>query len=291
MKDSPEAAGMPEVELAFDLGILADAGLDTSTVALDWFIVAWITSGSRGWVKRAQRNSCWTMLSVRTVYQALKTVPSWPISTLLVSSTFDSNNGQDLTVYDMTASETLRWRPVVVQGVPHFTKVEDGYMGYHIPANSTVLPNAFAITRDEAVFGEDVDNFVPERWLAEESNKEHVDVCGFNTSALKGLPHIGFGFGHRIYTGRLIARNQLFIQMARMLWSFDVEAGVVDEATGARHKVHEMDCTEGFVTQPKPFRSVMRPRGQWVRGAILEAGTTHNLDHSAVLEAAKIEKS
>lgn len=55
MKDSPEAAGMPEVELAFDLGILADAGLDTSTVALDWFIVAWITSGSRGWVKKAQQ--------------------------------------------------------------------------------------------------------------------------------------------------------------------------------------------------------------------------------------------
>lgn len=46
---------MPEVELAFDLGILADAGLDTSTVALDWFIVAWITSGSRGWVKKAQQ--------------------------------------------------------------------------------------------------------------------------------------------------------------------------------------------------------------------------------------------
>lgn len=45
---------MPEVELAFDLGILADAGLDTSSVALDWFIVAWITSGSQGWVKKAQ---------------------------------------------------------------------------------------------------------------------------------------------------------------------------------------------------------------------------------------------
>lgn len=55
MKDSPEAAGMSEVELAFDLGILADAGLDTSTVALDWFIVAWITSGSQGWVKKAQQ--------------------------------------------------------------------------------------------------------------------------------------------------------------------------------------------------------------------------------------------
>lgn len=74
-------------------------------------------------------------------------------------------------------------------------------MGYHIPANSTVLPNEFAVTHDEAVFGEDVDNFIPERWLAEESDdnvNEHIDVCGFNTSALKDLPHTGFGFGRRI---------------------------------------------------------------------------------------------
>lgn len=54
MKVSPEAQDMPEEELAFDLGILADAGLDTSTVALDWFMVAWLTSGS-SWAKKAQK--------------------------------------------------------------------------------------------------------------------------------------------------------------------------------------------------------------------------------------------
>jgi cytochrome P450 len=55
MEKSPEAQGMPTEELAFDLGVLADAGLDTSTVALDWFVVACITSGSRGWVPKAQK--------------------------------------------------------------------------------------------------------------------------------------------------------------------------------------------------------------------------------------------
>ncbi|KAJ5199660.1 Cytochrome P450 [Penicillium cf. griseofulvum] len=270
MKDSPEAVGMPEVELAFDLGILADAGLDTSTVALDWFIVAWITSGSRGWVKKAQQQLDEVVGKDR--------LPSFEDRTKLA-------------YIDAIVSETLRWRPVSPQGVPHFTKTEDEYMGYHIPANSIVLPSAFAISRDEAVFGEDVDNFIPERWLAEEAHKEQTDICGFNTSAFKDLPHTGFGFGRRICTGRFIARNQLFIQMARMLWSFDVEAGIVDEATGARHNVHNMDCMEGFIVMPKPFRSVMRPRGQWVRDAILKAGTTHSLDHSAILEAAKLKKS
>lgn len=54
MEASPEATDMPTEELAFDLGILADAGLDTSTVALDWFVVAWVTCGER-WVGKAQK--------------------------------------------------------------------------------------------------------------------------------------------------------------------------------------------------------------------------------------------
>ena len=198
------------------------------------------------------------------------------------------------TLINSTASETLRWRPVVVGGVPHFTKTEDSYMGYHIPANSIVLYNPFAITRDESTFGENVDDFLPERWMADgdQSNIEpSIDACGFNVSALKDLPHTGFGFGRRVCTGRIIARNQLFIQMARMLWAFDVEPGVVDEATGARHKVHDMDCTEGFVTLPKPFKAVYRPRGQWARDAILQSGTTHVIDHSEMLDQASKERA
>lgn len=53
MSKSTEARDMGAEELAFDLGILADAALDTSTVALDWFIIAWITAGA-SWVKEAQ---------------------------------------------------------------------------------------------------------------------------------------------------------------------------------------------------------------------------------------------
>ncbi|KAL4778358.1 cytochrome P450 [Aspergillus varians] len=231
MKGSPGAKGMPTEELAFDLGILADAGLDTSTVALDWFIVAWITSGSH-WVGNAQR-------------------------------ILDEVVGRD--------------RMPTFEDRPKLSYID-------AIANSIVLPNAFAITRDEAVFGEDVDAFIPERWFAEtdgDNLKEpSIDSCGVNVSALKDLPQTGFGLGRRICTGRTIARNQLFIQMARMLWH-----------AGERYPVDDMDCTEGFVTLPKPFRAVMRPRGQWVRDAILESGTTHGLDHAAILDEARIERS
>ncbi|KAL4939321.1 hypothetical protein BDV06DRAFT_214393 [Aspergillus oleicola] len=256
MENSPEAQAMSTEELAFDLGILADAGLDTSTVALDWFI-------------KAQ--------DLLHEVVGKDRIPQF-------------EDRPKLAYIDAIASETLRWRPVVVSGVPHYTKTEDEYMGYRIPANSTVLPNAFAITHDEAAFEPDVDSFIPERWLADKTQdtEEAIDICGMNTSALQDLPQTGFGFGRRICTGRLIARNQLFIHMARMLWAFDVEAGVIGE-NGERHKVDDMDCTEGFVTLLKPFRAVPRPRGGWVKKAILDRGTTHGVDHGGILEAARID--
>ncbi|KAK4234081.1 Fumitremorgin C synthase [Achaetomium macrosporum] len=266
MVESPEPQVMSTEELAFDLGILADAGLDTSTVALGWFIVAWITSGSR-WVAKAQ-----SLLDELVGRDRLPTFEDRP----------------KLAYIDAIGKcETLRWRPVVVGGVPHFTKTEDTYMSYHIPANSIVLANAFAITRDESVFGQDVDDFIPERWLADDHhdgrnlNKEPViDVCGMKTTALRDLPQTGFGFGRRTCTRRIIARNQLFIQMARMLWAFEVEPGVLSEATGQWHRVEDMDCTEGVVTLPKPFRAEMRPRGH-----------THDVDHVEILNRASRDRA
>lgn len=45
---------MPDVEVAFDLGMLGDANLDTTTVATCWFMTAWAVHGSR-WVAKAQQ--------------------------------------------------------------------------------------------------------------------------------------------------------------------------------------------------------------------------------------------
>lgn len=52
--NSSEAKSMPDVEVAFDLGVMADAALDTSTVTMTWFVLAWVTS-NREWVAKAQQ--------------------------------------------------------------------------------------------------------------------------------------------------------------------------------------------------------------------------------------------
>lgn len=39
--------------------------------------------------------------------------------------------------------ESLRWMPTVILGVPHASIKEDTYMGYRIPAGSTVVNNVW----------------------------------------------------------------------------------------------------------------------------------------------------
>lgn len=160
----------------------------------------------------------------------------------------------------------------MVAGVPHATKTEDTYMGHKIPAGSIVMGNHFAITRDESVFGDRPDDFIPERWLAEDGS-------------LKELPLTGFGFGRRICSGRNIARNGLFIHMAKLLWAFDVEVGI-SEITDERERVDDLAGSEGFVFIPKPFKAFFRPRDQRARDLIEKQGSTHGIDHAELLDQA-----
>lgn len=162
----------------------------------------------------------------------------------------------------------MRWCPTVTDGVPHATKKADIYGDYMIPANSIVLANHYAIARDETVFGSDPDSLIPDRWIDE-------------SGQLKNLPIIGFGFGRRACTGKHIARNNLFIQVARIMWAFDIEPAMRD---GKKHEIDPWSCTEGFVTQPRPFKAVFRPRQGNVESIIRGLGTTHWEDHVTMLD-------
>jgi hypothetical protein len=100
---------------------------------------------------------------------------------------------------------------------------------------------------------------------------------------LKDLPQSGFGFGRRACTGKHIARNNLFINVAKLLWAFDLEVGV-SEVTGKREEVDATAGTEGFVFSPTPFKAVFRPRGPWARDLIEREGDSHQLDYAKILE-------
>jgi cytochrome P450 len=82
-----------------------------------------------------------------------------------------------------------------------------------IPKGTICIPNTWHANHDRAVFGEDADEFRPERHL----NERGELIPGPVETNLAG--HVTFGFGRRICVGKELAADSLFITTASMLWA------------------------------------------------------------------------
>ncbi|KAI1868946.1 hypothetical protein JX265_006925 [Neoarthrinium moseri] len=245
-----QAIEMSPEELALDIGIMADAALDASTGTLYWFLVACVTDDG-GFMAEAQ--FCLDKVVGRDRLPTFEDRPRLPY-------------------IDAIVEEVLRWRPAGAAGVPHFTKVGGTYEGYRIPANSVVIANHWAITREEAVFGPDVESFRPSRWL------DSIN----NSGQLRDLPTVGFGYGRRVCPGRHVARNSLWIVIARLLWAFNITPGL--SKRGERIEVDSTATTDGLVTKPLRFKATLEPRGEWSRKIILSGCDTQGVAHAEMLD-------
>ncbi|KAJ3831839.1 cytochrome P450 [Lentinula raphanica] len=84
--------------------------------------------------------------------------------------------------------ETMRWQPIVPEGLSHVVTEENLYKGYRIPKNSTVIPNIWAMMHDEQTF-EDPFTFNPDRYIRPADGQ-------LDHNLLKTVA-ISFGFGRR----------------------------------------------------------------------------------------------
>lgn len=237
---SKEGQQMPSLEMAYDLGILSDAGLDTTAVTLTIFILALLSNPAV--IPRAHAELDATV--GRDRLPALSDQASLPY-------------------IDAIVTETLRWRPIAHSGIPHATLKEDHYAGFRIPKGAIVMGSHWSINHDEAVFAPDPRAFRPERWT--DHPDKSADVAG-----AAGMEMVAFGFGRRVCGGRHIARNSLFLVIARILWAFNVHPAV-DPVSGQPRQVDDMAFEEGLTFKPKPFEAVFEPRdaetGKLIEGA------------------------
>jgi cytochrome P450 len=118
-----------------------------------------------------------------------------------------------------TMKEVLRWRPTLMLGVPHVATKEDWYEGMYIPRGSVCISNLWYCNHDRAVFGEDADEFRPERHLDEHGELLPGPVETYQAG------HVSFGFGRRICVGKDLANESLFINTVRLLWATKMERG------------------------------------------------------------------
>jgi hypothetical protein len=168
-----ESQSMSPLEKAYDVGIIYEAGNDTTTMALEIFTMASVLYPE----------------VVQKAHEELDTV---------VGPDRMPNFDDALPYITAIVKEVLRWRPVTAGGIPHAVIQDDEYMGYKIPKRATVIGNHWASHLDEDVYG-DPYVFRPDRWI------ENPDLA---TSP--------FGFGRRVCIGQHIAKNSIFINIARL---------------------------------------------------------------------------
>ncbi|RPA93343.1 cytochrome P450, partial [Choiromyces venosus 120613-1] len=177
---------LSELEVAFSVGVLYEAGTDTTSASLETFFLA------------------------ATLFPAFITTAQSALDAICPDRIPTFTDLQNLPYITAIVHEVLRWRPVVISGLAHATTKPDEYAGYHIPAGTIVIPNHWGIHRDPAVYA-DPEEFRPERFLGEGEG---------------GMgKHVAFGLGKRACPGRYLAVQNLGIVIARVLWGFDIRAG------------------------------------------------------------------
>ncbi|KAF5361115.1 hypothetical protein D9758_009085 [Tetrapyrgos nigripes] len=112
---------------------------------------------------------------------------------------------------ECVVQETLRWHPVLPLGIPHKTVQADIYQGYHVPAKTVVIANAYGMSRDEKVY-QQPHEFRPERFLPKPDGN--------------GEPYFdpSWGFGRRVCPGKPLADASFWIAAATILSTVQLSA-------------------------------------------------------------------
>ncbi|KAF8917170.1 putative CyP450 monooxygenase [Mucidula mucida] len=140
--------------------------------------------------------------------------------------------------------ESFRWRPVTPLAMAHYSKADDVYDGYFVPAGSIIMPNVWAIMQDEGVY-KAPETFNPDRFLGD--NPEPSPT----TSG-------AFGFGRRICPGRFLSLDTAYNVISSLLWAFTM-SNAVDE-NGETILVDDIAYGGEFVSHRYPFRCKITPR-------------------------------
>lgn len=148
---------------------------------------------------------------------------------------------------DYIVQETLRWCPVSPIGLPHRSLQDDEYNGMLIPKGSYVYANARAITHDERIYS-NPDEFEPDRFMpvAEGGRGEPY-------------PQGQFGFGRRVCVGKDLAEASVWIVVACVLATMNIEKAIDEKGEDINP---EVELTNGLTSHPKHFKCRFMPRSQ-----------------------------
>lgn len=221
---------LTEIEMVFLAGTMYSGGSGTTASVLNWCTLAMVA------FPEAQRRAQAELDAVvsRDRFPTFSDSPHLPYIHAIVK-------------------ETLRWRPIAPLGVPHVATDEDWYEGMYIPKGTACMANIWQCNHDPAVYGEDAEEFRPERFL----NERGELTSGPMDPNQEG--HSTYGFGRRTCVGKLLANDALFMDVARTLWAVNIER-VRDES--GNELVPDIDSfgDAGLFLNPTPYDCKITPR-------------------------------
>jgi len=165
-----------------------------------------------------------------------------------------------LPYFDYVLKEVLRWGCPVPLGVPHQLTTDDEYRGYFLPRESTVLVNAWAITRNEELYPEP-ERFNPERFRGKMDSEAALQVDSI------------FGFGRRVCPGKVFAEANVWLLMANIVAMMNIEKSV-DEV--GQPITPNAEYIGSYVRHVKPFTCRITYRSEKARSTVEHTKLLHS---------------
>ncbi|GFT21011.1 cytochrome P450 2A9 [Nephila pilipes] len=107
--------------------------------------------------------------------------------------------------------ELMRWRTIVPLNIMRYTLQDTELNGYFIPKHTRILAVIWALDNDKKLWGNDVQEYKPERMLSEDGTK-----------VVKPEHAIPFSVGKRSCPGKTLAEIEVFLYLVAILQKFEV---------------------------------------------------------------------
>lgn len=133
----------------------------------------------------------WHVLDDQRVYNSVLREIEQAVTTgvLPAEGNVTWNQAQSLPYLQACLKEAMRVRPAVGLNITRVVPPEGAELdGHFFPGGTTIACNGWVLHRDKEVFGQDADDYRPERWLEDEERAKRMERYMFQVSTLLPLP-------------------------------------------------------------------------------------------------------
>ncbi|CAL1262529.1 unnamed protein product [Larinioides sclopetarius] len=214
------------------IGTFFGAGSETVRLSVNWLV---LTMAARQDIQKKVQQEIDNVIGTERL-------PSW-----------DDHKKMPFT--EATIMELMRWRTIVPINILRYTLWDTELNGFFIPKDSYVLANLWSIHHNPKYWGEDAEEFRPERFLTEDRNE-----------VIKSEYFIPFSIVHfvimdkssekqvsdRVQANLMPARTEVFLYFTAILQKFDISL-----PEGAKPDFYGQ---LGIGLGPKPYKVSLKKR-------------------------------